>query len=63
MRDLPPARHQRCDVLSLEIEIRRDECLGTKRLKETEGEVTQYKRIMRNARENDALKALIAKKL
>ena len=27
-RDLPPARHQRCDVLSLEIEIRRDECLG-----------------------------------
>ena len=35
-----------------------------KRLKETEGEVTQYKRMYAElARENDALKALIAKKL
>lgn len=35
-----------------------------KRLKEIEGEVTQYKRMYAElARENDALKALIAKKL
>ena len=35
-----------------------------KRLKEIEGEITQYKRMYAElARENDALKALIAKKL
>lgn len=35
-----------------------------KRLKEIEGEVTQYKRMYAElARENDALKALLAKKL
>lgn len=35
-----------------------------KRLKETEGELAQYKRMYAElARENDALKALIAKKL
>ena len=44
---MPEARHLGCDVLQLEVEVRRRGGFGSERMKQLEGELSQYKRICR----------------